>query len=102
MVFFYLFLDLAKGNNSTPAGVVVNFVRIAMGGPLLGVVVGIISTYFLKKVIRDDVLTANITFIACYLCFWAAEFTWLKVSGLLSLVILGLYLSANAKTRIYP
>jgi hypothetical protein len=72
MVFFLLFLDLVKGNSSTPIQVVGNFIRIGLGGPLLGIIVGAISSYFLKKVIRDDILTANITFIACYFCFWSA------------------------------
>jgi NhaP-type Na+/H+ or K+/H+ antiporter len=72
MVFFLLFLDLAKGNSSTPIQVIGNFIRIGLGGPILGIIIGLISSYFLKKVIRDDIMTANITFITCYICFWAA------------------------------
>lgn len=36
MVFFTLFLNLVKGESSTMVGVVGNFVRIALGGPVLG------------------------------------------------------------------
>lgn len=102
MVFFMLFLDMVKGNTSTPAAVVINFVRIGLGGPLLGVGVGMVAAYYLKKVVRDDVMTANITFLSCYFCFWLAEYTFLKVSGILSIVVLGLFLSAVARTRIHP
>lgn len=72
MVFFMLFLDLAKGNSSSPMDVGLNFVRIAIGGPLLGILVGFLASLWLKRIVRDDVLTANITFVSCYLCFYIA------------------------------
>lgn len=102
MVFFMLFLELAKGNSSTAVDVVINFVRIGLGGPLLGIIMGFLSSLWLKRIVRDDVLTANLTFVSCYLCFYIAEFTWVKVSGILSIVVLGLYMSAVGKTKIYP
>lgn len=102
MVFFMLFMDLAKGKSSTAVGVVVNFVRIAFGGPLLGIITGMIVSFWMKRIIRDSVLTVNITFVGAYLCFYAAEFTFLHVSGILSIVTLGLYMSAVGKRKIYP
>ena len=42
MVFFALFMDLAKGKSSSFFGVVTSFVRIAFGGPLLGLFIGLI------------------------------------------------------------
>lgn len=97
-----MFLEMVKGNTSTAAAVILNFIRIGLGGPLLGVAVGLVAAHYLKKVVRDDVMTANITFLACYFCFWLAEYTFLKVSGILSIVVLGLFLSAMARTRIHP
>ena len=102
MVFFALFLDLAKGNSSSMIGVFGSFVRIAFGGPLLGCVVGFMMSYWMKRIIRDPVLSINITFVGAYLCFYFAEFTSLKVSGILSIVVLGLYMSAVGKRKIYP
>ncbi len=96
-----LFLDMVKGNSSTAGQVIINFVRIGLGGPLLGIGVGMVAAHYLKKVVRDDVMTANITFLACYFCFWLAEYTFLKVSGILSIVVLGLFLSAVARTKIH-
>ena len=72
MVFFMLFLDLAKGNASSATDVVLNFVRIGLGGPLLGVLVGFLTSLWLKRIVRDDVLTANLTFVSCYICFYIA------------------------------
>lgn len=102
MVFFTLFLNLVKGESSSLVGVVGSFVRIALGGPLLGMLIGFITSYWMKRIIRDPVLSINITFVAAYLCFYIAEFTWVKVSGILSIVVLGLYMSAVGKRKIYP
>ncbi len=102
MVFFMLFMDLAKGNASSAVGVLANFVRVSLGGPLLGLVIGAIMSFWIKKTIRDSVLSINITFVGAYLCFYLAEFTDIKVSGILSIVTLGLYFSAVGKRRIYP
>ncbi len=102
MVFFMLFMDLAKGNSSSVTGVLGNFVRVSLGGPLLGLVIGAIMSFWIKKTIRDSVLSVNITFVGAYLCFYLAEFTDIKVSGILSIVTLGLYFSAVGKRRIYP
>ena len=72
MVFFALFIDLAKGGSSSFFGVAVNFVRIAFGGPLLGLLTGLIVSFWMKRIIRDAVLSINITFVGAYLCFYLA------------------------------
>ena len=102
MVFFLLFLDLAKGNASSAVVVVGNFVRIALGGPVLGILIGIFMSIWIKRIIRDHVLAINVTFIGAYLTFYIAEFTWVRVSGILAVVCLGLYMSAVGKRKIYP
>ena len=102
MVFFMLFMSLVKGEDTTVTGVIANFVRVSLGGPLLGLVFGVIVSFWMKKIIRDTFLSVIITFIGTFLCFWVAEFTWIKVSGILSIVSLGLYFSAVGKRKIYP
>ncbi len=82
-------------------GVVTNFIRIAVGGPLLGLIAGLIGSLWLRRIIRDDVLTSTVTFVCCYICFYVAEFTFLHVSGILSICVLGLFMSAFGKTKIY-
>lgn len=102
MVFFMLFMDLAKGNTSSVVGVLGNFVRVSIGGPLFGVLFGVLMSYWLKRIIRDSLLAINVTFVGAFLCFYIAEFTWVKVSGILAIVTLGLYMSAVGKRKIYP
>lgn len=102
MVFFLLFMSLVKGDSATAVGVVTNFIRLSIGGPILGAIFGMIICWWMKKIIRDSVLSVMITFIGCYLCFYISEFTWVRVSGILSLVSLGLFFSAVGKRKIYP
>lgn len=72
MVFFALFLDLAKGNSTTLFGVIISFVRISIGGPILGILFGMGISYWVKRIIRDSVLTVTITVVGAYLCFYVA------------------------------
>ena len=83
-------------------GVVGSFVRLSLGGPILGLLIGFLISNWMKRIIRDSILSVNITVIGAYLCFYIAEFTWVHVSGILSIVTLGLYFSAVGKRRIYP
>jgi NhaP-type Na+/H+ or K+/H+ antiporter len=102
MVFFMLFMGLVKGEATSALGVLTNFIRVSIGGPLLGIVFGLIICWWMKKIIRDTVLSVVITFVGTYLCFYVAEYTWVKVSGILSIVSLGLLFSAVGKRKIYP
>ncbi|EGR27161.1 sodium hydrogen exchanger family protein, putative [Ichthyophthirius multifiliis] len=102
MVFYQLFINLEKGKSSSPVDIFLGFCRTSLGGPLLGIFMGILGSYWIRRIIRDDVLTSTVTFIVCYICFYLAEFSFLAVSGILSIVVLGLFMSANGKTKIYP
>ena len=84
----------------TVVSVLKNFARSAGGGPLLGIACGLLSSIWLRRVIRDQVLLSVITFFTCYLVFYFSEFTDLKVSGILALVALGVFMSAYGKTSI--
>jgi len=68
--------------------------RTSIGGPILGIIFGFFMSWWMKKIIRDSVLSVMVTFVGAFLCFYVVEFTWLKVSGILSIVCLGLYFSA--------
>lgn len=100
MVFYLLFYEITIGNAASTQSVITNFVRLAGGGPALGILFGLLSSLWLRRVIRDEVLVSIITFLTCYLVFFIAEFTDVKVSGILALVVLGLFMSAYGKTSI--
>jgi FtsH-binding integral membrane protein len=98
MVFLIIFFELAKGNTNTATDVVLTFFIIVIEGSILG----ILTSLWLKRIVRDYVLTPNLTFVSCYLYFCIAEFTWVKVSDILGMVVQCLYISAAEKTKIYP
>lgn len=102
MVFVMVFIGLAKGEYSSTTGAVFDFFRMSIGGPIWGFIIGFLVSYWLKRIIRDTTLSVAITFMGSYLCFFIAEFTWLHVGGILSIVTLGLYFSAVGKKSIYP
>jgi len=65
---------------------------LTIGGVLLGIVVGAVATIWLRKITHDEILTVNVTFVSCYICFFIAENVELgiKVSGIMALVSLGI------------
>jgi len=97
-----IFLGLTKGIYLNTSEVAIDIVRFSVGAPLLGLTIGFILSTWMKRIIRDSTLIIAIMFAGSYLCFFIAEFTWVHVPGVLSIVTLGLYLSAVGKRRVYP
>lgn len=100
MVVFLVILDIVEGKEITPMDVVIKFCRLSLGGPLLGIVGGIILSFILKRIHNNGVLEVNSTIVVSYLIFFIAESTPVHVSGILAIVSLGLYMTNTGKTRI--
>jgi NhaP-type Na+/H+ or K+/H+ antiporter len=100
MVVFLVLLDIVKGEPADAGQVALRFCRLSFGGPLLGLVFGIIVQFILGRIHNQFVLEVNTTFVASYLVFFIAEGTSLHVSGILALVALGLFMNKQGKTRI--
>jgi NhaP-type Na+/H+ or K+/H+ antiporter len=101
MVAFIISSAIFKAEGITIVGIIVKFVQLAIGGPLWGVVGFYVATMWLKRVIRDDILTITITFMVSYLMFFVGEI-YLGVSGILSIVTFGVTMSAFGRTKISP
>lgn len=95
------------------------FLQLTIGGIILGIIFGIISTYWIYKIFNDEILVVNITILSCYLVilflldleiliyilyqvyFIAENIDFgIKCSGIISLVSLGLFMAAFGKTKI--
>jgi NhaP-type Na+/H+ or K+/H+ antiporter len=100
MVVFLVVLDIVEGKSTLFTDILLKFVRLSFGGPLLGIVGGVIVTFILRRIHNNFVLEVNTTIFACYVMFFCAESTSLHVSGILALVSLGLYMTKSGKTRI--
>ncbi len=96
MVFYLSIIGTASG--SSP---VVEFLRVAIGGTLVGLVFGWITISWVRKVFNDALIEITVIIAAAYLTFFVAEH-FLHVSGVLGLVTLGLIMAGIGKTRISP
>jgi NhaP-type Na+/H+ or K+/H+ antiporter len=100
MVVFLVVLDIVEGKEFTIWQILLKFIRLSIGGPLLGIFCGVFITFILKRIHNNFVLEVNTTIFVCYVMFYTAESTDLHVSGILALVALGLYMTKSGKTRI--
>ena len=104
MVVFYVFLGMIEAENdpmkdpATFGEVILQFFRLSGGGPVFGLIVGVITSAILANINNNFVLEVNTTICAAYIMFYLAEFSGLGFSGILALVALGLYMSFAGKT----
>lgn len=67
------------------------FLRLALGGPILGIVAFIVIYNLLHRV-HSAPLEINIILVSCYGIWWIAELSGLGVSGVLAVVVFGIVL----------
>ena len=111
-----LFLALKAGLSTEDSGVTLGFgsllyffFRMALCGPLLGLMWGIFTTNALAWILNDAVSEIAVTLLSCYSVFAIAEVVPAPstghapfVSGVLAVVALGVYMSAKGHSRISP
>ena len=100
MVVFLVLFDIVEGKELEVGEVIGRFFRLAFGGILLGILGGAVCSFFLARIFNNPVLEVNTTIVHAYLIFYIAEGTELKVSGILAIVGLGLYMTKTGKTHI--
>lgn len=93
-----------KGQSPPPIKIIQLFLELTVGAIVLGVLFGYLSAQLINKVRNDPILTLNITVVSCYILYFVAEYVDLgiKISGIMSLVSMGLYMAAFGKTKIAP
>jgi len=100
MVFYSIFVKLAKGGEATVGDGIGQFFILIIGGVALGLAGGIILSFWLDKIMKDSTLGITITVGMAYLVFFLCEELPVQFSGILGLVTLGLYMSAFGKVKI--
>uniref|UniRef100_A0A7S3GFN4 Cyclic nucleotide-binding domain-containing protein n=1 Tax=Palpitomonas bilix TaxID=652834 RepID=A0A7S3GFN4_9EUKA len=88
-----------SGEVITVGSVIWDFVRIAGGGPLLGYIIGLFMMLWTSRVFEDPFVEITITIVSAYLTFFIAE-KFLHVSGILAVVVLGVYMNYKGKTNL--
>jgi NhaP-type Na+/H+ or K+/H+ antiporter len=104
MILYTISLQLVKGHSPPPIKIVQLFLELTLGAIVLGVAFGYISAQLINRVRNNPILTLNITVVSCYLLYFTAEYVDLgiKISGIMALVAMGLYMAAFGKTKIAP
>lgn len=82
--------------------IILDSIRLSIGGLAIGIVVTTIKLFFLRKIYNDVVSEKLLTFISCYAIYYIAEYTPLHTSGIIGLVISGLMMASFGKTSISP
>lgn len=100
IVLFMLFFTMVSGD-ATNASPVLEFLKVALGGTLVGVLIGSLSIRWVRKVFNDALVEISVIIAAAYITFFICEY-YLHVSGVLGLVALGLAMASVGKTRISP
>lgn len=86
------------GSEASP---IIEFFRVAVGGTLVGLLIGYIVIAWVKKVFNDALVEITVIVAAAYMTFYVAEH-FLHVSGVLGLVSFGLLMASVGRTRISP
>lgn len=78
------------------------FFQLLIGGVIVGLVIGLIATYWIKKISNDEILIINITLIASYLVYFISQNINIgySISGIMALVSLGVFMSGLGKSDI--
>lgn len=102
-IFFFVFKDMINTPGFSFVTFIEKFARLTLGGVALGFVSGFLF-YFILMCLHNDILVTVFSFIAAYITFFMAESSAVgfHVSGILAVVVLGLYLGATLKPRLNP
>ena len=88
----------AEVGTSSP---VVQFLKVALGGILIGIIIGWFTIGWVRRVFNDALVEISVIIAAAYITFYIAEH-FFHVSGVLGLVTLGLAMASLGRTRISP
>eukprot|EP01059_Diplonema_ambulator_P004647 TRINITY_DN1435_c0_g6_i1.p1 TRINITY_DN1435_c0_g6~~TRINITY_DN1435_c0_g6_i1.p1 ORF type:complete len:1546 (+),score=577.91 TRINITY_DN1435_c0_g6_i1:43-4680(+) len=104
-IVFFTILQAAvagcSGHVEDSAGVLIGeLFKVALGGPFLGYIMGVISITCLSYVFNDPLIEITTSLVTAYVTFFVAE-AYFHVSGVLAVVACGIYMS-HRKQAISP
>ena len=70
MVLYMVCLGMINGTTNTVFGFATDLVRFSVGGVILGLIFGVVVSFWLKRITRDHTLSMVITIIGSYLSFY--------------------------------
>jgi NhaP-type Na+/H+ or K+/H+ antiporter len=102
IVFFSLFYGFAAGSTTEINSwlVVRDFLWIVIAGTFIGAIVGMCVLGVIGRLLNQPLMEITLSVVAAYIAFIISE--QFHVSGVVSLVVLGLMFSTVGRTRISP
>ncbi|CAD5312724.1 unnamed protein product [Arabidopsis thaliana] len=97
VVVFQLFFKMVMGHNSDWGSIIKFLVQNSFGAVGIGLAFGIASVFWLKFIFNDTVAQITVTLSASYFAYYTAQ-EWAGVSGILTVMILGMFFAAFART----
>ena len=100
---YTLFVLLKYGvkNTITFPYVLETFSQLTFGGIVFGITMGFIFNAIIKRIYDDHIVEISLSIISCYITFYISEHL-LHLSGILSIVSHGLYISYTGRTSTTP
>ncbi|MBN1604517.1 MAG: sodium:proton antiporter [Chitinispirillaceae bacterium] len=99
VLFMVFYLPLS--GQTTEMNPFLDFLKVAVGGTLFGLIVARFVMFWLKNVFNDALVEIVVLLASAYLTFYIAE-EFLHISGVLGLFGLGITMASVGKTRISP
>ncbi|EOA37585.1 hypothetical protein CARUB_v10011936mg [Capsella rubella] len=99
VVVFQLFFKMVMGQNSDWGSIIKFLVQNSFGAVGIGLAFGIASVIWLKFVFNDIVVQITVTLSVSYFAYYTAQ-EWAGVSGILTVMILGMFFAAFARTAV--
>jgi NhaP-type Na+/H+ or K+/H+ antiporter len=100
IVIFMVFLTAITGSAES-SNAIVEFLRVALGGVAVGVIIGWLVVIWLRRVFNDALFEITVVVSAAYLAFFVAEH-FFHISGVLAVVSFGVMMAGIGRTRISP
>ncbi|RZC88040.1 hypothetical protein C5167_004219 [Papaver somniferum] len=97
IVVYQLFYRMVLGENFSAGDIVKYVTQVSVGAVGIGLAFGVASVLWLGYIFNDTVIEISLTLSVSYLAYFAAQ-EGAGVSGVLTVVILGMFYSAVART----
>ena len=99
VLFFILRQFVAGGTPPTAGETTVTFIRLAFGGVAVGLLIGCLTTFWLRYMYNEPEAEIMLTVVAAFFAYLVGDRV-LKVSGVLAVVALGLWMSAFGSNHV--
>lgn len=97
IVVYQLFFQMVFGRSFTWAAIVKYLAQVSLGAVAIGLAFGVVSVLWLGFIFNDTVIEISLTLAISYVAYYTAQ-EGVKVSGVLTVMTLGMFFSAAART----